>query len=203
MPESLETKQQNSAKLNLVNGVEAAAYYNAKTGEVGTLDRTYWLETRGVMVVFALLFLTVGILVTIGLSYVRFEEASLGALWNPLSWFWFIATLSGIWLGFIGGLTLEYGIRKRQIAHLKGQQLSFMVGGPSFIFGVICIVCTLCVTFGILYLSTANEAPYNALIDDMWTPVVFSMVTPLITLLGGFLFAKAIRGKDRLAKAFA
>lgn len=203
MSKSFEGAQLNAAALALADGKPAVEFVNLKTGERKIFDRTHWLETRGVMMLFSLLCLTIGTIVTVLFAYTQFEAYSSGMPVAPMEWFFYIASLAAIWLGYTGGLTLEYGIRKRQIAKLKGEELTFMIGGPSFIFGVIMITVTLATVIGIFALAVGDSAPYESLTDDQWVPVILSMVTPLVTLLGGFLFAKAIRGKDKMAQRFA
>lgn len=174
--------------------------YDRETGKKRNKNRGDWLETRWVMMTFALFILTIGVIWILLEQYLVYIDVIDVTALTKVEVFWILGVSYAIGLGYVGGILFEGGIKHHKIAVANGLGRTFWRGGPELIIGLCLIIFSLVYAIGLMVLVLAGIEPYDvAPIDLELVGVIFNIILPITAVIGGILFAKAIRGKDRLA----
>lgn len=201
----MEQIQNKEFMKRTMNSKPTSQVINVRTGEIETFSRAYWLENRGGMLFSALCVLGILAAWTVIVQYMMVAGLFVYSSMSDTEQFWFFGGIVSAWINYIGGFLIEYGIRKRQIAMRSGQSVDFSVGGFSITIGTIMATIGTGLCGVAIVLFAIPYEPYVTWTDN--TPgfimAMVNVILPLISLIGGILLAKAIRGKDTVEEAFS
>jgi len=184
----------------IINSRPATEMIDINTGERRIVIRTEWLVNRRFLLYLAYLAFAVMIAVTATLS-----ARALGGTFDfpnatKSEQYWYIMLILMDYTLYAGSFLMVFGYRKRQIAEKLMGDKENSTGIPSFLLGLALFVYGLGHLVAASILFHLHQEPFAT-----WTAMgdkslLICLIAAAISMIGGFLLAMGIRGKDLAQK---